>query len=40
VESVHEGKKQHKCSICDCSFSLKGNLKAHLQLVHERNKQK
>ena len=36
--SVHEGKKPHKCSICDYSFGKKGKLKRHIQSVHEKNK--
>ena len=37
VFSVHEGKKQFKCEICDYSSSRKGNLKLHVASVHEKN---
>ena len=36
--AVHEGKKSHKCSICEKSFSQKGSLKLHNLPVHEGNK--
>ena len=38
VESVHEGKKPYRCSICDYNFSQKNNLKAHVESVHENVK--
>ena len=38
VESVHERKKSHKCSICDSSFSSNKDLKRHITSVHENKK--
>ena len=35
VASVHEGKKQFKCDICDYSCSRKGDMKTHVASVHE-----
>ena len=35
VISLHEGKKDHKCSICDRSFARKDRLKEHVNIVHE-----
>jgi hypothetical protein len=32
---VHEGKKPHKCSICDYSFTIEGNLNNHINTIHE-----
>ena len=37
-ESVHEGKKPHKCSLCDYASSRKENLNKHIQSVHEGKK--
>ena len=38
MQSVHEKKKPHKCSICDYSCSQKGDLKKHIESVHEEKK--
>ena len=38
IETVHEGKKPHQCSICGNAFGLKQHLKRHISLVHEKNK--
>jgi len=38
IDSIHDGKKPHKCSICDQSFSQKGHLKEHTDSVHEGKK--
>ena len=35
IESVHNGKKPYKCSICTSSFSQKGGLNTHIESVHE-----
>ena len=35
---IHEGKKPHKCLICDYSCARKDQLKAHINAVHERMK--
>ena len=32
--AVHEGKKPHKCSICDYSFTTEGNLNNHIDTIH------
>ena len=37
LDSTHKGTKSHTCSICDYSFSRKGNLRQHIQSVHEGN---
>ena len=34
IRSVHEGKKQFKCEMCDKSFTNKHNLKGHSASVH------
>ena len=37
----HEGKesvKKIKCSLCDAEYTLKGNLKKHIESVHDGNK--
>ena len=38
INSVHEEKKPHKCSICDYSCSKKSVLKTHIDSVHEKKK--
>ena len=38
VESAYDGKKPHKCSICDYRYSQKSNLTKHLKSVHEEKK--
>ena len=35
VKTVHEGRKDYKCSQCDKFFSQQGNLKAHIKTIHE-----
>ena len=35
LASVHENKKPHECPICDSKFSEKGDLKRHIETVHE-----
>ena len=37
VNNVHEGKRSHKCSYCEKSFTEKGHLSEHIQVVHEGN---
>ena len=36
--AIHEGRKPHKCTICDANFSQKGNLNVHVASVHEEKK--
>ena len=38
VDAAHEGKKPHKCSICDYSTANKGYLKKQIEAVHEGKK--
>ena len=38
VETVHEGKKPHSCSICDTKFASKHNLNSHVRKVHDKIK--
>ena len=38
IDAIHEGKKPHKCSICDHSCTTKTNLKHHFTAVHEGKK--
>ena len=38
AKKVHEGKKLHKCSKCDVTFSQKGNLERHIRTIHECEK--
>ena len=35
ILAAQNGKKPHKCTICETSFSLKINLQRHLLEVHE-----
>ena len=35
---MHEGKKLHKCKLCDMSFAYKYGLKGHVLAVHEGKK--
>ena len=37
-KSVHENQKDFKCNSCDKKFSIKGNLKRHIEIVHENVK--
>ena len=37
-ETVHEGKKDHKCDLCDKSFSDRRNLATHVYTVHEKHR--
>ena len=36
IEAVHEGKKPHKCVICEATFTQKTSLKKHITNVHEK----
>jgi KRAB domain-containing zinc finger protein len=38
IDSVHEQKKPHKCSICDFTTSRKETLKVHVESIHEGKK--
>ena len=38
IESVHEGKKPFKCSLCDAAFGFKYGLNMHILSVHEKKK--
>ena len=38
VESVHEGKRPHKCNVCGKSFTEKKFMLKHIDTVHEGNK--
>ena len=35
IDTVHEGEKFHKCSVCGKSFAQSKNLKRHISIVHE-----
>merc|ERR1712083_378079 len=35
INSVHEGQKPHKCSLCDQSYFLKSSLQVHVGRIHE-----
>ena len=35
ISEVHEGIKPHQCKLCSESFSRKGSLKNHVNIVHE-----
>ena len=35
MESVHEGIKPFKCTICDYKFTRKLVLKKHIEYIHE-----
>ena len=37
-KSVHERKKPFKCNDCGTAFSQKGDLKIHIEQVHEGKK--
>ena len=37
-DQCHEGHKDHSCESCDKSFSLAGNLKTHINKIHEENR--
>lgn len=39
ITSVHEGKEQYKCGICDPIFGQNFHLNRHVATVHEGNKQ-
>ena len=39
VTTVHDGKKQFKCDICNAKFRLKCMLNQHVATVHEEKKQ-
>ena len=38
MESVHEGKKSHACSVCESSFAQKSTLRQHMESVHQDKK--
>ena len=38
VATVHEGKKQFKCDICNTKFGIKSDLNRHVATVHEGKK--
>ena len=38
LQSVHENKKPFNCTLCDLSFSIRGNLERHATSVHEGQK--
>ena len=38
IASVHEGKKQFKCELCDHSFNQNAHMKTHVTSVHEGKK--
>ena len=39
IQTVHEGQKPFKCSICNSSYTRKMALKKHIQKVHENKNQ-
>ena len=36
--TVHEGKKDFECKMCDHKFTIKTNLKCHIEEVHENKR--
>ena len=38
IRNVHEGHKDHKCTICSKLYFHKRELNRHIRIVHERNK--
>ena len=38
IATVHEGKKQFKCDICNANFGQKGDRNRHVTTVHEGKK--
>ena len=38
VQTIHEDKKQFKCSMCDKTFKRKDKLVSHDKEVHEKEK--
>ena len=37
IATIHEGKKEFKCDICNSKFWQKGTLNQHVLKVHEKN---
>ena len=40
VPAVHNGQKDHKCNSCGKALSTAQNLKTHINLVHNRQKER
>ena len=38
IDAIHDGKKPHKCFICDYCFTTKHELNRHFKVVHEGKK--
>ena len=38
IATIHEGKKQFKCNLCNTKFGEKSNLRRHIVTVHEGKK--
>ena len=38
IEGVHEGKKPHKCTVCEKGFTLPGDLTKHIKQTHDKVK--
>ena len=38
INSIHNGKKDHKCDSCGKSFSEAGSMRRHINLVHNPKK--
>ena len=38
IDTVHEGIKPFKCSVCDVKFANKEHLKKHIETIHEEIK--
>ena len=38
IATIHEGKKQFKCDICNAEFTSKHGMKGHIAAIHEGKK--
>ena len=37
IATIHEGKKQFKCDVCNAEFKTKQGMKGHILTIHEGN---